>query len=108
MLSSLYKQLEEAGKDVDKIKERIRDTVKKSVLTLQPYLIHNYHVNMSYQHDEAKNFQVLGLDVLLDNKCQAWLMEINSNPSFNMFLEKELPDGEVEKTLSELDKYLKS
>ena len=35
-------------------------------------------------------------------------MEINSNPSFNMFLEKDLPNGEVEKTLSELDKYVKS
>lgn len=35
-------------------------------------------------------------------------MEINSNPSFNMFLERDLPNGEVEKTLSELDKYVKS
>ena len=35
-------------------------------------------------------------------------MEVNSNPSFNMFLEKDLPNGEVEKTLSELDKYVKS
>ncbi len=35
-------------------------------------------------------------------------MEINANPSFNMFLERDLPNGEVEKTLSELDKYLKS
>lgn len=35
-------------------------------------------------------------------------MEINANPSFNMFLERDLPNGEVEKTLSELDKYVKS
>ncbi len=35
-------------------------------------------------------------------------MEINANPSFNMFLERDLANGEVEKTLSELDKYLKS
>lgn len=35
-------------------------------------------------------------------------MEINSNPSFNMFLERELPNGEEEKVLSELDKYVKS
>ncbi len=35
-------------------------------------------------------------------------MEINANPSFNMFLERDLPNGEVEKTLSELDKYLKT
>jgi hypothetical protein len=35
-------------------------------------------------------------------------MEINSNPSFNMFLERDLPNGEVEKTLSELDRFVKS
>lgn len=35
-------------------------------------------------------------------------MEINSNPSFNMFLERDLPNGEVEKTISELDRYVKS
>lgn len=35
-------------------------------------------------------------------------MEINANPSFNMFLERDLPNGETEKTMSELDRYLKS
>jgi hypothetical protein len=35
-------------------------------------------------------------------------MEMNSNPSFNIFLERELPGGEEEKILSEFDKYLKS
>lgn len=35
-------------------------------------------------------------------------MEINANPSMNMFLERDIPNGEVEKTLSELDKYVKS
>lgn len=34
-------------------------------------------------------------------------MEINANPSFNMFLEKDGP-GEQEKTLSDLDKYVKT
>lgn len=35
-------------------------------------------------------------------------MEINANPSFNMFLERDLPNGETEKTVSELDKYVKA
>ena len=35
-------------------------------------------------------------------------MEINANPSMNMFLEKEGLDGEKEKVLSELDKHLKT
>ena len=35
-------------------------------------------------------------------------MEINANPSFNMFLERDLSNGEIDKTVSELDKYVKS
>jgi N-acetyl-gamma-glutamyl-phosphate reductase len=59
-------------------------------------------------HGDAKKFHIVGFDILLDTKLRAWLMEINANPSFNMFLERDLPNGEVEKTLSELDKYLKT
>ena len=34
-------------------------------------------------------------------------MEINANPSLNMHLERELPNGDHEKVVSDLDKYLK-
>ena len=36
-----------------------------------------------------------------------WLLELNSNPSLNMYLEIEKPDGETLKELSEIDKYVK-
>lgn len=45
---------------------------------------------------------------MLDEDCNAWLMEINANPSMNMFLEKDGANGSKSKTLSELDKHLKS
>ena len=38
-------------------------------------------------------------------------MEINSNPSLNIFLEREIPgttDGSTEKVLQELDKHVKA
>jgi tubulin polyglutamylase TTLL11 len=83
--------------------------VRKAVITLEPYLIHMYHQSgLGFDHSEAKNFHIVGFDILIDTKLRAWLMEINANPSFNMFLERDLPNGDVEKTLSELDKYLKS
>ena len=75
---------------------------------MEPYLVHMYHQTIDWDHWEAKNFHIVGFDILLDTKLNAWLMEINANPSFNMFLERDLPNGEVEKTLSELDKYLKA
>jgi hypothetical protein len=62
------------------------------------------------------------MDILIDKKLNAWLMEVNSNPSLNMFLEKDdsllpsqggtKPPGEMyamepHRELSELDKYVK-
>lgn len=38
-------------------------------------------------------------------------MEINSNPSLNIFLERDIPgalDGQTEKVLQELDKHVKA
>lgn len=107
-MSSLWKTLAEEGHDVDTIKEKIKDTIRKAVITLEPYLIHYYHTIIKYDHSQTKNFHLVGFDILLDSKLNAWLMEINANPSFNMFLERDLPNGEVEKTVSELDKYVKS
>ena len=45
---------------------------------------------------------------MMDQNCKAYLMEINSNPSMNMFLERQNEKGENEKEISELDKYLKT
>jgi hypothetical protein len=35
-------------------------------------------------------------------------MEVNANPSMNVYSDQELPNGDIEQTLSELDKYVKS
>jgi tubulin polyglutamylase TTLL11 len=51
---------------------------------------------------------MIGIDIMLDHNYKAWLMEINANPSMNMFLERQNEKGEYEKILSELDKYLKT
>lgn len=51
------------------------------------------------------------MDILIDKKNNAWLMEVNANPSLNMFLEKEenlLLGQEPERILQELDRYVKA
>jgi len=45
---------------------------------------------------------------MIDEHLNAWLIEINANPSLNVYIDKELPNGDIEQTLSELDKYVKS
>ena len=105
LLSTLWKTLEEEGHDIEEIKEKIKETVQKSIITLEPYLTHYYRQNISKDPENLQNskvFHILGLDVLIDKKNNAWLMEINSNPSLNIFLEREIPgstDGATEKVL---------
>ena len=104
LLSSLWKTLEEEGHDVDEIKEKIKDTVRKGIITLEPYLYNYYRMHLSKDDKNIQNskvFHILGLDILIDKKHHAWLMEINSNPSLNIFLEREVPgsNGQTEKVL---------
>jgi len=44
----------------------------------------------------------------MDENWNCWLMEVNANPSLNVYNDKELPNGDIEQTLSEIDKYIKS
>jgi tubulin polyglutamylase TTLL6/13 len=102
LLSSLWKTLEEEDHDVAEIQQKIKETVKKCIITLEPYLTHYYRTNISKDPENLANtkvFHILGLDILIDKKNTAWLMEINSNPSLNIFLERDLEDGTSEKVL---------
>jgi hypothetical protein len=48
------------------------------------------------------------LDILIDDNWHVWLLEVNANPSLNVYVNRELPNGDIEQTLSELDKYVKT
>jgi len=63
---------------------------------------------VSTDHENPRCFQILGLDILIDENWNCWLMEVNANPSLNVYNDKELPNGDIEQTLSEIDKYVKS
>ena len=45
---------------------------------------------------------------MIDDQMNAWLMELNANPSLNVYVDKDLDNGDIEQTLCELDKYVKS
>ena len=67
-----------------------------------------YHCFISTNHTSPRSFQILGLDILVDETLNAWLLEVNANPSLNVYTDKELPNGDIEQTLSELDKFVKT
>ena len=82
--------------------------VAKTVIALEPYLKNAYHCFVSADHENPRCFQVLGLDILMDDQWNCWLMEVNANPSLNVYSEKEGLNGESEQQLSEIDKYVKT
>ena len=68
----------------------------KTVIALEPYLKSAYNTFMSQDHDDPRCFQILGLDILVDENHNCWLMEVNANPSLNVYSEKEGSNGEIE------------
>jgi hypothetical protein len=55
-LTTAWKTLEESGHNVDEIKEKIKDTLRKSIITMEPYLTNTYHMRVSADHSESKCF----------------------------------------------------
>lgn len=35
---------------------------------------------------KSKPFQILGFDILIDQKMKCWILEINDHPSLNIFM----------------------
>lgn len=96
LMTSVYKKLQGKGRDTRLLKIQIEEIAAKTVIALEPYLKNAYHCFMSNDHENPRCFQILGLDILIDDQWNCWLMEINANPSLNVYTDKELPNGDIE------------
>jgi len=108
LFTNIFKKLGGKGRDVRHLKRQIEELAAKTVIALEPYLKNAYHCFVNADHGNPRCFQVLGLDILIDDNWHVWLLEVNANPSLNVYSNRELPNGDIEQTLSELDKYVKT
>lgn len=81
---------------VDDFWAKIDDIIIKTVLSAWPMLKHNYHACFP-SHDKIHAcFEILGMDILVDNKLKPYILEVNHSPSFHT---NELVDRQVKRNL---------
>lgn len=85
LFTSVLKKLESKGVNTDKLKQQIAELVTNTIIAIEPYLKNAHRCFISREYENARCFQILGFDILIDDDQNCWLMEVNSNPSLNMF-----------------------
>ena len=79
-LSTLRKHFKNNNEDFEKVWFKIKDIMIKTILSVTDDaipLIKSFHLSSS------NLFELYGVDILLDQKLNPWLMEVNLNPSLN-------------------------
>lgn len=94
--SSLNRILSRDGYDVARLWNEIDDIVVKTVISALPVLKHNYNASFP-RHDIIQAcFEILGIDIIIDENFKPWLLEVNHSPSFST---SEFVDMEVKSAL---------
>ncbi|XP_038623086.1 neugrin isoform X2 [Tachyglossus aculeatus] len=96
-LSTLKAWLKEHSFDWSKLWEDIKDVIIKTVISAHSVLRHNYR-SCFPQHlggGTCACFEILGFDILLDQRLKPWLLEVNHSPSFttDSRLDREVKDA---------------
>ena len=79
-LSTLRKHFENNNEDFEKVWMKIKDIMIKTILSVTDDaipLIKSFHLS------STNLFELYGVDILLDQQLNPWLMEVNLNPSLN-------------------------
>jgi tubulin polyglutamylase TTLL6/13 len=81
-LTSVFKLIEKRGFNLASIKKELHDAIIKTLLLGHPLVAHQYR--FCQPEDEMRNmcFHILGIDVMLDENCKPFVVEVNHTPSF--------------------------
>jgi tubulin polyglutamylase TTLL6/13 len=82
LITDMMKQLSSEGIDVKDWMEKIKDIIRKTILSCQPTLEENYRLLQPNSKRMDMCFEILGFDILIDKNGKPWLIEVNHSPSF--------------------------
>ena len=92
------------------IKANIADTCGKTMQMYAPLIEHQVAKMTNNGTVKGKPFQILGFDLLIDEKLKAWILEINDHPSLNIYFDKEYMSVKKmeESDICQVDLYVKA
>lgn len=77
-----FNELRAEGHNMDQTWDKIGDIIVKTVCSIQPILKHNYKTCHADDPYNQTCFEILGFDILLNEKLRPYLIEVNHSPSF--------------------------
>ncbi|CUF92558.1 tubulin-tyrosine ligase, putative [Bodo saltans] len=79
----LNRWLRDQGQSPEKFWERVHHMIIKTIIAAQPQMTHVYNSCFPHSNDGYTCFEVLGFDILVDDRVKPILMEVNHTPSFS-------------------------
>jgi len=99
----LNQYLRENDYDTTQLWRSITDMIIKTMVLAEPHILHAYRMCRPGHTPggDSVSFEVLGFDVLLDDKLRPWLLEVNRSPSFatDEKIDNEIKSGLLTDTL---------
>ena len=107
ILTHVFEDLEQLGYDTDLLWEKIDTLVVSTLQAMSPDVMTGVHaaVRRGALPSTHSCFQILGFDLIFDNKTNVHLLEVNSHPSLGIDFDEPIPDkpGVTKCILSQVD-----
>jgi len=81
-MKEVFRMLEAEGHDTLNIWEDIKSLTVELMASYYPFIYHEYKI--SFRKSKPHHFQIIGIDIILDQNCKPWLLEMNARPSMNI------------------------